>query len=191
MWAHVFPLLLTIFVFPQLLQSQDDDFSRQPPRQIIRTGYDRSDSDPQQVRFHFLVFLILTIYVVRTRAYYWPCSIMLYRFIYQLPEQITWELHGLLTTDTHRRSWSMERKMGDMIRRQGANIHRTLTSSIAPARFTMSGSDHWSPALRISISVEVQAPSSPSRHLLPHFPLSLPSLVSPDFLIWYIYFLIS
>ncbi|KAE8098533.1 hypothetical protein FH972_016588 [Carpinus fangiana] len=49
MSAHVFPLFLTIFVFPQLLQSQDDDFSRQPPRQIIRTGHDRSDSDPQQV----------------------------------------------------------------------------------------------------------------------------------------------
>lgn len=50
MRAHVilFPLLLTIFVLPQLLQALDD-FSRQPAGQVILTRHDRSDSEPQQV----------------------------------------------------------------------------------------------------------------------------------------------
>ncbi|KAG6640553.1 purple acid phosphatase 22-like isoform X1 [Carya illinoinensis] len=46
-----FPPLLVIFIFPQVLlaRSENDDFSRHPPRPIIRTQHDRSDSDPQQV----------------------------------------------------------------------------------------------------------------------------------------------
>ncbi|XP_075637785.1 purple acid phosphatase 22-like [Castanea sativa] len=54
MWAHIiFPLLLTIFVLPQLPQARDD-FSRQPAGQVILTRHDRSDSDPQQVHISLL-----------------------------------------------------------------------------------------------------------------------------------------
>ncbi|XP_050381858.1 purple acid phosphatase 22-like [Argentina anserina] len=42
-------LLLTISLFPQLLKAKDDEFVRQPPRRVIFTHHDRSDSDPQQV----------------------------------------------------------------------------------------------------------------------------------------------
>lgn len=53
MWAHIiFPLLLTIFVLPQLPQARDD-FSRQPAGQVILTRHDGSDSDPQQVHSFF------------------------------------------------------------------------------------------------------------------------------------------
>ncbi|KAL6141780.1 hypothetical protein ACLB2K_060067 [Fragaria x ananassa] len=45
----LFSLLLTISLFPQLLKAKDDDFVRQPPRRVIFTHHDRSDSDPQQV----------------------------------------------------------------------------------------------------------------------------------------------
>jgi hypothetical protein len=60
MRAHVilFPLLLTIFVLPQLLQALDD-FSRQPAGQVILTRHDRSDSEPQQVSLRALIFNLL------------------------------------------------------------------------------------------------------------------------------------
>ncbi|PRQ43861.1 putative Acid phosphatase [Rosa chinensis] len=45
----LFSLLLTISLFPLLLKAKDDDFVRQPPRRVIFTHHDRSDSDPQQV----------------------------------------------------------------------------------------------------------------------------------------------
>ncbi|KAF3441683.1 hypothetical protein FNV43_RR15598 [Rhamnella rubrinervis] len=44
----LFVLLITFFFLQVLLQAQDD-FDRQPPRQVIFTPHDRSDSDPQQV----------------------------------------------------------------------------------------------------------------------------------------------
>ncbi|KAM5559517.1 hypothetical protein ABKV19_020933 [Rosa sericea] len=45
----LFSLVLTISLFPLLLKAKDDDFVRQPPRRVIFTHHDRSDSDPQQV----------------------------------------------------------------------------------------------------------------------------------------------
>ncbi|XP_061338990.1 purple acid phosphatase 22-like [Gastrolobium bilobum] len=41
--------ILCFMLFPQALQSQDNDFSRHPSRQFIHTPHERSDSDPQQV----------------------------------------------------------------------------------------------------------------------------------------------
>ncbi|KAH0971615.1 hypothetical protein GBA52_023771 [Prunus armeniaca] len=45
----VLSLFLIICLSPQLLQAQDDDFIRQPPRRVILTKHTRSDLDPQQV----------------------------------------------------------------------------------------------------------------------------------------------
>ncbi|GMY25179.1 purple acid phosphatase 22-like [Fagus crenata] len=48
LFPRAFSLLLTLFLFPYLLHSQGDS-SRQPPRPLIFTPHNRSDSDPQQV----------------------------------------------------------------------------------------------------------------------------------------------
>ncbi|KAJ4705187.1 Purple acid phosphatase, partial [Melia azedarach] len=52
-FSPVFPVLVTICFIPQLILHShalaDENFVRQPPRSLIQTPHDRSDSDPQQV----------------------------------------------------------------------------------------------------------------------------------------------
>lgn len=163
----VLSLFLIICLSPQLLQAQDDDFIRQPPRRVILTKHTRSDLDPQQVQNLWAVWRFFVYDFGKYLSSFFVNHFLNWiRCIFHWWEKITWGFHGLLIANMENQLWNMERHPGNIITRQLEKTHRTSIFSTALGRSTMLPLAHWSLPLFTTTGVEVQSKSSPSRH--PH-----------------------